>query len=78
MTICGDCATNKGLVPKDKGYGVGMWVDTCPYCLRKVSLCDEIHDYKYPGQLNLENDIRNNYPQYTGDRSPQKVLPGDA
>ncbi len=67
MTICSNCAANKGLVPKDKGYGVGMWVATCPYCRRNVSLCDEIHDYKYPGQklvtlegvlitqLNLEN-----------------------
>lgn len=76
MTICSDCAANKGLVPKDKGCG--MWVGTCPYCRRKVSLCDEIYDYKYPNLENLQRDIGNNYPQYTGDRSPQKVLPWDA
>lgn len=56
MTICHDCAMNKGLVPKDKGYGVGMWVAECPYCRREVSLCDEMHDYKYPGQKPITID----------------------
>ncbi len=48
MTICHDCATNKGLVPKDKIAGV--WTDICPYCKLTGSVCDEIHDYKRPGQ----------------------------
>lgn len=48
MTICHDCATNKGLVPKDKE--VGVWMDTCPYCRLTALVCDEIHDYKRPGQ----------------------------
>ena len=48
MTICADCATNKGLIPKDKE--VGLWLDTCPYCKLNTTVCDEGHDYKYPGQ----------------------------
>lgn len=48
MTICSDCAENKGLVRKDKA--IGMYVAKCPYCGIETSLCDEIHDHKYPGQ----------------------------
>ena len=48
MTICNDCAENKGLIPKDKI--VGSWYATCPYCLQRSMLTDEIHDWKRPGQ----------------------------
>ncbi len=48
MTICSDCATNKALVPK--GKVVGVWMGKCPYCRLESFLCDEVHDYKYPGQ----------------------------
>lgn len=48
MTICYECATDKGLVLKDKI--VGVWAGKCPYCKKERSLCDEVHDYKYPGQ----------------------------
>lgn len=48
MTICHDCATNKGLFPKDKM--VGMWQAECPYCRKQKAICDEIHDYKRPNQ----------------------------
>lgn len=48
MTICSDCATGKGLIPKDKE--VGVWMGECPYCKNNALLCDEWHDYKYPGQ----------------------------
>lgn len=55
MTICGDCANNKGLIPKDKI--VGVWTETCPYCKERKVVCSETHDYKYPGQrpLTLED-----------------------
>lgn len=48
MTICSDCANNKGLIPKDKI--IGVWIDTCPYCRLTTTVCDEIHDYSRPGQ----------------------------
>lgn len=48
MTICHDCATNKGLIPKDKS--VGIWTAICPYCKLTTSVCDEIHDYRRPEQ----------------------------
>ena len=48
MTICHDCAINKELAPKDKE--VGIWGGICPYCKEQKALCDEIHDYKRPGQ----------------------------
>lgn len=48
MTICHDCAINKGLIPKDKV--VGVWMAECPYCKEQKVVCDEMHDYKYPEQ----------------------------
>lgn len=48
MTICNNCADNKGLIPKDKP--VGVWKGECPYCHYENWLTDEIHDWKYPGQ----------------------------
>jgi hypothetical protein len=48
MSICYDCATNKGLVPKDKI--VSVWKGICPYCRYDTFLNDEIHDYKYSKQ----------------------------
>lgn len=51
MTICNDCAENKGLIPKDKC--VGIWKGECPYCRHEDWLTDEIHDWKYPGQKSV-------------------------
>lgn len=48
MTICSDCANNKGLIAKDKE--VGVWMGKCPYCGLNAFLCDEGHDYRIPGQ----------------------------
>jgi hypothetical protein len=44
MTICNNCATNKGLIPKDKQ--IAVWMGKCPYCGLNAFLADENHDYK--------------------------------
>jgi hypothetical protein len=46
MTICRDCADNKGLIPRNKA--MGCWVAECPYCRQEKVVADEIHDYRMP------------------------------
>jgi hypothetical protein len=48
MTICNDCAENKGLVMKTDIRS--CYRGECPYCRNEDWLTDEIHDWKYPGQ----------------------------
>lgn len=48
MTICNDCAINKGLIPKTDIRSV--WIAECPYCKLLAEVGDEGHDWKRPGE----------------------------
>ena len=46
MTICTNCADNKGLKSIDKVAGI--WPGECPYCKQNTYLMDERNDYFDP------------------------------